>query len=110
LVYPGETDLHLPQPVNVILLSDLPHNEMMQDLGWYKNLTYTHNEIGLIDYLDQLIKKTPPISELYFNSIPADGAYQLPGTIKSREHIRWWVKGNGVQLGAISKDEELAIK
>ena len=39
LVHPGKTGLHLPQPVNVILISDSSGGDLMTDLGWTKNAT-----------------------------------------------------------------------
>lgn len=107
---PGETSMHLPQPVNVILLSDGSGAALMAALGWHHNVTFTHNDIGFAAYLRLLFQNTPPISELYLNGIPADSAHQMPGTLKVREHIRWWDMGGGVHFGAVSKTEEIAIK
>ncbi|NRB00706.1 MAG: LssY C-terminal domain-containing protein [Rhodobacteraceae bacterium] len=106
----GQTSLHLPQPVNVILISDAPGSALMDDLGWHRNKTFTHNDISFTNYLSLLLQSTPPVSELYLDGIPADSAHQLPGTIKVREHIRWWDMGAGVHFGAISKTDEIAIK
>lgn len=110
LVSAGDTALHLPQPVNVILLSDGTGADLMQDLGWHQNLTFTHDEIGFGQYLRSLIQMTPPVSELYLGGNPADSAFQMLGTLKTREHIRWWNVGAGVHFGAISRDDEIAVK
>ncbi|MEM1078843.1 MAG: LssY C-terminal domain-containing protein [Pseudomonadota bacterium] len=109
-VDPGTTDLHLPQPVNVLLLSEGTGADLMAALGWHRNVTFTHDEIGFGAYLGLVLQNTPPISELYLSSVPADSAHQMTGTLKVREHIRWWDMGAGVHLGAISKTEEIAIK
>ncbi|WP_424972711.1 LssY C-terminal domain-containing protein [Dinoroseobacter sp. S76] len=109
-VDPGSTDLHLPQPVNVILLSDGTGADLMAALGWHRNVTFTHDEIGFVTYLGLVLQSTPPVSELYLRGVPADSAHQMSGTLKVREHIRWWQMGAGVHLGAISKTEEIAIK
>ena len=82
----------------------------LQELGWHQNLTFTHDEIGLGQYLRSLIQMTPPVSELYLGGNPADSAVQMLGTLKTREHIRWWNKGAGVHFGAISRDDEIAVK
>ncbi|MEM8803035.1 MAG: LssY C-terminal domain-containing protein [Pseudomonadota bacterium] len=109
-VYPGETDLHLPQPINVILISDATADDLMTDLGWYRNLTFSHDDIGFGTYVSSVLRSAPPISELYLDGTPADSAYQLPGTLREREHIRWWDTGLGVYFGAMSRTEEIAIK
>lgn len=109
-VYPGQTDLHLPQPINVIVVSDQTVGNLMTDLGWYRNLTFSHDEIGFGTYIASVLRNAPPISELYLNGVPADSAYQLPGTLREREHIRWWDIGQGIHFGAMSRTEEIAIK
>lgn len=110
LVYPGDSPLHLPQPVNILLLSDQSGAALMTALGWHQNQTFSQNEIGFTRFLHLLWNATPPVSELTLESQPADSAFQMPGTIKQREHIRWWDLGAGVSFGAISRDDELAIK
>jgi len=106
----GDTSLHLPQPINVILLSDRTGADLMRDLGWHQNMTFTHNEIGFVQYVRSVLQMTPPMSELYFEGNPADSAFQMPGTLKDREHIRWWNRGKGIHFGAISRDDEIAVK
>lgn len=106
----GHTALHLPQPVNVILISDRSPAPLMAEMGWTQNQTFTHDRIHFAAYLRQLARRTPPVSEMYLAGRPADSAFQLPGTLKEREHVRWWQQGEGLYLGAISRDDELAIK
>ncbi|MCV6591598.1 MAG: LssY C-terminal domain-containing protein [Silicimonas sp.] len=106
----GETSLHLPQPVNVILYSAGSGADLMGRLGWSRNLTFTHDNISFGRYLLSLLRTTPPVSELYLDGRPADSAFQMPGTLKSREHIRWWHRGGNVHFGAISRDDEIAVK
>lgn len=114
LAAPGETGLHLPQPINVVLLSATSPEQLMSDLGWQRNMTFSQNRVGLRTYAELLWKQRPPVSELYLNGQPARSAFQLPGTLTERVHIRWWAVGRhndqSVYLGAISRDEELAIK
>ncbi|WP_185960918.1 LssY C-terminal domain-containing protein [Aliiroseovarius halocynthiae] len=110
LVHPGETSLHLPQPVNVILISKASGAELMDDLGWHQNLTFSRSRITIVSFVRLLAHKTPPVSELLLSGQPANSAFQMPGTLKTREHIRWWDFGNDVSFGAISRDDELAIK
>ncbi len=113
-VKPGPTDLHKPQPINVALLSDQPPEVLMQSLGWLKNKTYSQDRITLMDYAASLVTKELPISELYWHDQPALSAFQLPGSISERVHIRWWqageVEGQTLYVAALSRDEELAIK
>lgn len=110
LVQPGDTSLHLPQPVNVILISERSGADLMTTLGWHRNVTFTHDQIGFFRYLKLLLESRPPVSELYLQGVPADSAHQLEGTLKVREHIRWWDMGAGVHFGALSMTEEIAIK
>ena len=110
LVHPGDTKLHLPQPVNVILISNGSGADLMTDLNWHQNLTYSQDRISLADFVHQLANETPPISELFLSGKPADSAFQMAGTLKTREHIRWWEVGPQVSFGAISRDDEIAIK
>lgn len=110
LVHPGGTALHRPQPVNVMLISAQSGADLMADLGWHRNMTYSRDEIGFGTYLRLLAQRTPPVSELYLAGHPADSAFQMQGTLTEREHIRWWSMGGGVQFGALSRDQALAIK
>ena len=110
IVRPGQSSLHLPQPVNVLLFSKNSGAELMTHLGWLRNQTYSHDRISFSNFLDLLLRKTPPMSELYLDDHPADSAFQMPGTIKTREHIRWWAVGAGLHFGALSKTDEIAIK
>ena len=109
-VVPGKTNLHLPQPINVILLSPFDGSHLMKHLGWHRNMTYSHDQIGLAKFFQLMLQSTPPVSELYLAGHPADSAHQLPGTVKEREHVRWWSVGSNIHLGAISKTDEFAIK
>ncbi|WP_107498159.1 LssY C-terminal domain-containing protein [Thalassobius sp. I31.1] len=110
LVTPGDTSLHLPQPVNIMLISDRSGTDLMNELGWHQNATFSHNSVSFATYLGLLANQTPPVSELYLNGYPADSAHQMAGTIKNHEHIRWWAMGSGIHFGALSRDEEIAIK
>ncbi|MDA5557673.1 LssY C-terminal domain-containing protein [Shimia sp. MMG029] len=110
LAYPGATDLHLPQPINVVLLSNGAGSDLMKALNWHQNLTFSNNSIGLLRFASLLLQSTPPVSELFWRGTAADSAFQLPGNLKSREHIRWWDLASGLSVGAISRDDELAIK
>ncbi|MEJ8561631.1 LssY C-terminal domain-containing protein [Yoonia sp. GPGPB17] len=110
LVEPGHTGLHLPQPINVILISENAGADLMSALGWHRNVTFTHDNISFLRYVRLLLESIPPISELYLAGFPADSAHQMTGTLKVREHIRWWDMGAGVHYGAVSKTDEIAIK
>jgi membrane protein DedA with SNARE-associated domain len=110
LVHPGDTNLHLPQPVNVVLISKGAGTDLMTDLGWHQNLTFSRNQVTFAGFVQLLAQNTPPVSELLLSGQPANSAFQMPGTLKSREHIRWWELSENVSFGAISRDDELAIK
>ena len=40
LVETGDTSLHLPHPVNVILIAETSGADLMNALGWHQNLTF----------------------------------------------------------------------
>jgi len=113
LVRPGETSLHLPQPVNLVVIgAEVP--ALMQKLGWQRNQSFTHDKITLSGFLTSLRLNLLPVSEMYWRGRPADLAYQLPGTLAKRLHVRWWRAGSDqgrpLWVGAISRDEEFAVK
>lgn len=114
LARPGETPLHLPQPVNIAMIGERSPEALMEQLGWQRNMTFSRDSIGILTYIELLLAGTPPVSELYLNGQPAQSAFQMPGTLSERLHIRWWpagqVDGQPLYLGAISRDEEIAIK
>lgn len=110
LAYPGATDLHLPQPVNILLIGDGSGADLMEELNWHRNLTFSRDRISILGFVRLLLANTPPVSELTFLDRPANSAFQMPGNLKSREHIRWWDMGAHLSFGAISRDDELAIK
>jgi membrane protein DedA with SNARE-associated domain len=114
LVRPGDTDMHLPQPVNVIWVGTTPPDQVMGQLGWQQNMTFSRDRIGIFDFIRLIRQGTPPVSELYLNGQPAQSAHQMPGTLRERLHIRWWpvgqLNGEPVHFGAISQDAEFAIK
>lgn len=113
IVRPGETALHLPQPINLMVVgADIP--ALMAKLGWQKNQSFTHDNITLSGFLTSLRLNLLPVSEMYWQGRPADLAFQLPGTLAKRLHVRWWRagvdKGRVLWVGAISRDEEFAVK
>ncbi|QUS55164.1 hypothetical protein [Pseudovibrio brasiliensis] len=50
----------------------------MNDIGWYKNHTYTRNSISLLKYIKLALQNPLLVSELYLWSQLAVSAYQLP--------------------------------
>lgn len=114
LVKPGPTSLHRPQPINVVMLSNTLPQNMMTSLGWLQNKTYSHDKITFADFLVSLFSKELPVSELYWLDRPADSAFQLPGSLSERVHMRWWkagvIEGQSVYVASLSRDEEIAIK
>ncbi|WP_422374501.1 LssY C-terminal domain-containing protein [Roseibium sp.] len=114
LVKPGQTSLHRSQPINVVLLSDTSPRPLMAALGWLQNKTYSQDNITLVDFVVSLFTKELPVSELYWMDRPADSAFQLPGSLSERVHIRWWkagtIEGQSLYVASVSRDEEIAIK
>jgi membrane protein DedA with SNARE-associated domain len=110
----GPTNMHLPQPVNIALFSAKEPRALMADLGWIENTIFKRGDMGLLEFVQLIRQRTPPVSELYFQGRSADTAHQLPGTLAQRVHIRWWqvakVEGGHLYFGAISRDEEIAVK
>lgn len=113
-VFAGQSSIYPAQAVNVVYLGESPKN-LMQQLGWIENKTFSRNELELSDYINLLKTKTPPVSDLMWNGQPQDLAFQLPGTLTKRSHIRWWNAGTGAQtqqsvwVGALSYDDGLTL-
>lgn len=114
-VYAGRSAYFKAQAMNVVYIGDSPR-EMMLGLGWIENKTFSRNDISFMDYIRLLKSKTPPVSDLYWQGIPQEMAFQLPGTLSKRNHIRWWSATSheqGVEkqvwFGAISYDDGLGI-
>ncbi len=87
----------------------------MLDLGWIENQTFSRNDLELEDYLSLLKQNTPPVSDLFWNGVPQEMAFQLPGNLLKRSHIRWWKGGVDPQsetlfwVGALSYDNGLQL-
>lgn len=113
-VYPGKSAVFDAQAVNVIYLGDSP-KPLMQQLGWIENKTFSMHELEIADYLQLLKKKTPPVSDLFWNNMPQEIAFQLPGSLLKRSHIRWWQAGidantsQKIWIGALSYDDGLSL-
>ncbi len=112
LVYAGKSSYYEPQPINLIYKGINP-NELMNDLKWIKNKTFSKDNIKLIDYLKLMKDKTPPVSDLFWNHKPQYSAYQEEGDLINRNHLRWWYAGNNngenIWVGAISYDNEVEV-
>ncbi|MEZ9622506.1 LssY C-terminal domain-containing protein [Vibrio sp. 10N.222.55.A3] len=112
--FPGKSSFYSAQAINVIYVGVTPR-DLMKQLGWIENQTFSRNEIEWAGYLALLRDKTPPVSDLYWRDKPQDMAFQLPGNLMKRSHIRWWragvdIKTNQPQwLGAISYDDGLKV-
>lgn len=87
----------------------------MTSLGWIENQTFSRNDIDWNDYVGLLKGQTPPVSDLFWNGRPQDMAFQLPGDLLKRVHIRWWQAGIDERLnqpmwvGAISYDDGVTL-
>ncbi|MEI8609204.1 LssY C-terminal domain-containing protein [Enterovibrio sp. Hal110] len=112
--YPGKSPIFDAQGVNVLFVGETPRT-MMTSLGWIENQTFSRNDIDWNDYVGLLKGQTPPVSDLFWNGRPQDMAFQLPGDLLKRAHIRWWQAGVDERLnqpiwaGAISYDDGLTL-
>jgi len=113
-VYPGKSAVYDAQAMNVLFFGKTPR-ALMLELGWIENQTFSRNEIDWQGYIDLLKNNTPPVSDLFWNSQPQQMAFQLPGDLMRRSHIRWWQAGVDAQskkpiwLGALSYDDGLQL-
>ncbi len=112
-VFPGVSSIFDAQAVNIALIGYHPKSVMTQ-LGWIENKTFSRDDIEFLDYLALLKNKTPPVSDLFWNGRIQDMAFQLPGDLLKRSHVRWWDAGKNkhgeqVWLGALSYDDGLTI-
>ncbi|MFA0413881.1 LssY C-terminal domain-containing protein [Vibrio renipiscarius] len=112
--YPGKSGVFDAQAINVVYIGEQPRT-LMTSLGWIENKTFSRNEIELRDYVRLLRDHTPPVSDLFWQGQPQDMAFQLPGNLTHRSHIRWWQVGidnatrHPIWFGALSYDNGLQI-
>lgn len=112
--YPGRSSVFDAQAVNVIYYGENPR-QIMLDLGWIENQTFSRNDLEWEDYLSLLKQNTPPVSDLFWNGVPQEMAFQRPGNLLKRSHIRWWKGGVDPQsqqlfwVGALSYDNGLQL-
>nr|WP_086939164.1 LssY C-terminal domain-containing protein [Thaumasiovibrio occultus] len=110
--YPGEASVYPAQPINVVLIGSSPET-LMSALGWIKNYTFSRDDFDLDEYVTMLRVKQPPVSDLFWQGEAQWQAWQLPGSLVARSHIRWWYAGVSeksglpVWLGALSYDDGL---
>lgn len=113
-VYPGKSSIFDAQAVNIVYVGTNPRG-LMQHLGWIENQTFSRNDIEWQDYIQLLKNNTPPVSDLFWNNQPQQMAFQLPGDLIRRSHIRWWLAGTDQEsnqplwIGAISYDDGLQL-
>ncbi|MCP8690607.1 LssY C-terminal domain-containing protein, partial [Marinobacterium sedimentorum] len=65
-VFAGQSSIYSAQAVNVVYLGETPKN-LMQQLGWIENKTFSRSELEFSDYVNLLKTKTPPVSDLMWN-------------------------------------------
>ncbi|WP_425665815.1 LssY C-terminal domain-containing protein [Vibrio tubiashii] len=112
--YPGKSAVFDAQAINVAYVGEHPR-ALMADLGWIENKTFSRNDLEISDYIELLKLNTPPVSDLFWNGMPQELAFQLPGNLLKRSHIRWWQAGvdsntnQNLWLGALSYDDGLQI-
>tara|TARA_Y100001960_G_scaffold295687_1_gene340558 strand:+ start:878 stop:2173 length:1296 start_codon:yes stop_codon:yes gene_type:complete len=90
--YPGKSSVFDAQAVNIIYFGENPR-KLMNDMGWVENKTFSRHDLELVDYLNLIKQNTPPVSDLFWNDRPQEMAFQLPGSLLKRSHIRWWKAG-----------------
>lgn len=112
--YPDPSINSDAQAINVIYVGDSPVT-LMDTLGWIENKTFSRHEVEWNDYIALLMANTPPVSDLFWQKQPQQLAFQLPGNLLHRSHIRWWKAGvdttskQSIWLGAISYDNGLKV-
>lgn len=113
-VYPGKSDSYAAQAINIIYIGNNP-NQLMKALNWTQNKTFSRHDIKLMEYFDMLRHSTPPVSDLFWKNQPQWYAWQQPGTLTERNHIRWWYAGktpasdHNIWVGSLSYDEHLKL-
>lgn len=112
--FPGRSGVYDAQAINVMYVGESPR-VLMENLGWLENHTFSRNEVELMDYVGLLQKQLLPVSDLFLDGVPQAMAFQQPGDLLTRSHIRWWKVGveavseQGLWLGAISYDNGLKL-
>lgn len=103
----GATDI---QPINVVLITKRPLEEVMQNTGWLFANSFLRQRVNSLTYFENIEDGILPISDLYFEGVSQDSAYQFQGgTFFNREHLRVWnfgtYKGTPVYIISVSRDE-----
>ncbi|MFA0087533.1 LssY C-terminal domain-containing protein [Vibrio sp. 10N.261.51.F12] len=113
-VFAGQSSIYSAQGMNVVYLGESPQS-LMETLRWIENKTFSRSDLEWPDYVNLLKQNTPPVSDLMWNGEPQHLAFQLPGTLTKRSHIRWWQAGidsvtkQPLWLGALSYDDGLTV-
>ena len=116
-VYAGNPKYNKGQPVNLIMMTAQPLEEIHQAIGWVKNMTFSGDSLSFFRYMGLILQREPPVSDLYFQGAPQNYAFQSVSNsnLIQREHIRWWHAGTtsdnrNIYLGAVSLDNEIEMK
>ena len=64
----------------------------MEQLGWIENKTFSRHDLEVTDYL-QLPGQYAACLRSVLEQYSTELAFQLPGSLLKRSHIRWWQAG-----------------
>lgn len=102
-------------PINLVIISNKNTDEIMENIWWKKNLSFSSSNINISTFFYLLYKKEPPISDYYHNWFNQNSQYQE--TSKSnwrRNHIRFWeiwknTNWKNIYIASISEDKNFSI-
>jgi len=99
-------------PINVVVISTVPLVEILRAAQWVETETFVRNDIGIFSYFENAEYGMFPISDLYFNDVPQNYAFQFgSSTLTTREHARAWNFGtyNGTPVYIMSASKDIGI-
>lgn len=101
------------QPINVVMVTVNSIDEILLQSGWKRVNTFLRNNISFNNYFEQMEDGLLPISDLYFDTVPQNLAYEYASstTILNRQHIRLWNLGtyNDSLVYIISASQDVGI-
>lgn len=102
VTYLNKNDTQEIQPVNVVIVASSSITGYFNHLHWVQDPIFSDGSVSVGNFYSLVKKGIVPVSDLYFNGVKEDYAFQNQShSIFRREHIRLWTLGHLANTGAI---------